>query len=234
MRNALSFSFGFGGSNCVLAFGSGRPAMSAQLSHESSWRASRSGRRACRAGMSLARSFAASRRRRRPPAPRPAPALLAPTERRRAPDTVAVALEVAARACAAAGRAPSELPSRVRLDAWRSRDQRLHVRDAVDDAGADLADQVSQFRAQRGGRLLEHRHWEPTRRTPRSVRSITRSAPACWRRHCRSLRAAAGAVRRVRYGSARARWPRWRRAAACSAWRSCSRRLQRRVQAVDV
>jgi hypothetical protein len=42
---------------------------------------------------------------------RPAPALLGPTERRRAPDTVAVALEVAARACAAAGRSPSELPA---------------------------------------------------------------------------------------------------------------------------
>jgi hypothetical protein len=45
------------------------------------------------------------------PAPRPAPALLGPTERRRAPDTVAIALEVAARACAAAGRHPSELPA---------------------------------------------------------------------------------------------------------------------------
>jgi hypothetical protein len=43
--------------------------------------------------------------------PRPAPALLAPIERRRAPDTVAVALEVAQRACAAAGHTPSELPS---------------------------------------------------------------------------------------------------------------------------
>lgn len=43
--------------------------------------------------------------------PRPAPALLGPTERRRAPDTVAVALEVAARACAAAGRSPGELPA---------------------------------------------------------------------------------------------------------------------------
>jgi hypothetical protein len=42
---------------------------------------------------------------------RPAPTLLAPTERRRAPDTVAVALEVAARACAAAGCNPAELPS---------------------------------------------------------------------------------------------------------------------------
>jgi Beta-ketoacyl synthase, N-terminal domain len=42
---------------------------------------------------------------------RPTPALLAPTERRRAPDTVAVALEVAARACEAAARSPQELPS---------------------------------------------------------------------------------------------------------------------------
>lgn len=44
-------------------------------------------------------------------ATRPAPTLLAPTERRRAPDTVALALEVAARACAAAGCSPAELPS---------------------------------------------------------------------------------------------------------------------------
>lgn len=42
---------------------------------------------------------------------RPVPALLAPTERRRAPDTVAVALEVAAKACEAAGRPPADLPS---------------------------------------------------------------------------------------------------------------------------
>jgi hypothetical protein len=44
-------------------------------------------------------------------AARPTPSLLPPTERRRAPDTVAVALEVAARACEAAARAPQELPS---------------------------------------------------------------------------------------------------------------------------
>ena len=43
--------------------------------------------------------------------PRPAPVLLAPTERRRAPDTVALALEVAQRACAAAGVDAKELPS---------------------------------------------------------------------------------------------------------------------------
>ena len=43
--------------------------------------------------------------------PRVAPALLAPTERRRAPDTVAIALEVAVRACEAAGADPRCMPS---------------------------------------------------------------------------------------------------------------------------
>jgi hypothetical protein len=42
---------------------------------------------------------------------RPSPQLLAPNERRRAPETVAVALEVALAACAAAGREPAALPS---------------------------------------------------------------------------------------------------------------------------
>lgn len=47
-----------------------------------------------------------------PAAPgKPAPALLAPNERRRAPESVAVALEVALAACAAAGRDARELPS---------------------------------------------------------------------------------------------------------------------------
>jgi hypothetical protein len=46
-----------------------------------------------------------------PAAHRPTPALLAPTERRRASDTVAVALEVGARACEAAARSPQELAS---------------------------------------------------------------------------------------------------------------------------
>ncbi len=50
----------------------------------------------------------------RPPdaaARRPQPSVLAPTERRRAPDSVAVALEVASAACASAGRPPQSLPS---------------------------------------------------------------------------------------------------------------------------
>ena len=42
---------------------------------------------------------------------RPSPALLAPNERRRAPQTVAVALDVALAACEAAGRDPKALPS---------------------------------------------------------------------------------------------------------------------------
>ena len=42
---------------------------------------------------------------------RPSPQLLAPNERRRAPDTVAVALDVALAACQAAGREPRALPS---------------------------------------------------------------------------------------------------------------------------
>ena len=45
-----------------------------------------------------------------PPARRPQPQLLAPAERRRAPDTVALALEVAAASVAAAAREPTELP----------------------------------------------------------------------------------------------------------------------------
>ena len=45
------------------------------------------------------------------PVSRPSPALLPPAERRRAPDTVALALEVAARACEAAGRDPKLMPS---------------------------------------------------------------------------------------------------------------------------
>lgn len=42
---------------------------------------------------------------------KPAPDLLAPNERRRAPETVAVALQVAQAACADAGRDPATLPS---------------------------------------------------------------------------------------------------------------------------
>lgn len=46
-----------------------------------------------------------------PGAPRPQPAILPPNERRRAPDTVAVALEVGHAACVNAGRDPAQLPT---------------------------------------------------------------------------------------------------------------------------
>ena len=46
-----------------------------------------------------------------PPAKRPAPEILAPAERRRAPDSVALALEVANAAVRASGRDPATLPS---------------------------------------------------------------------------------------------------------------------------
>jgi len=46
-----------------------------------------------------------------PPARRPAPELLPPAERRRAPDSVALALEAAGAAVAASGLAPQSLPS---------------------------------------------------------------------------------------------------------------------------
>lgn len=58
-----------------------------------------------------ARAFRGEAQPQDPPAPRPSPSLLAPTERRRAPDTVALALEVAIRACASAGLEPATLPS---------------------------------------------------------------------------------------------------------------------------
>lgn len=45
-----------------------------------------------------------------PPAKRPSPQVLAPAERRRAPDTVALSLEVAAQAIAASGREARDLP----------------------------------------------------------------------------------------------------------------------------
>jgi len=58
-----------------------------------------------------ARAFVADGTRPADAPARPSPQLLAPNERRRAPDTVAVALEVAFAACQAAGRDPASLAS---------------------------------------------------------------------------------------------------------------------------
>ena len=95
------------------------------------------------------------------PAPRPAPALLASD--RAPPRTGYGRCRTRSRRARlrSRGTIAQRTAVRVRLDAWRSGDQRLHVRDARDHAGADLADQVPQLRAQRRRRLLEHRHSEP-------------------------------------------------------------------------
>lgn len=58
-----------------------------------------------------ARSYLADGRLAEAAPARPSPQLLAANERRRAPETVAVALEVALAACTAAGRDPATLPS---------------------------------------------------------------------------------------------------------------------------
>jgi hypothetical protein len=58
-----------------------------------------------------ARDYVASQVLRDDAPAKPAPQLLAPNERRRAPDSVAVALEVALAACSDAGRDPKALPS---------------------------------------------------------------------------------------------------------------------------
>lgn len=58
-----------------------------------------------------ARAFVASGALPENAATKPSPQLLAPNERRRAPESVAVALDVALAACVAAGRDPATLPS---------------------------------------------------------------------------------------------------------------------------
>lgn len=74
-------------------------------------------------------------------ATRPSPSLLPPAERRRAPDTVAVALEVAARACEGAGRDPKSLPS---VFACTHGD--LHISDNICDTLAKTPTLVSPTR----------------------------------------------------------------------------------------
>jgi hypothetical protein len=74
-------------------------------------------------------------------ATRPSPTLLPPAERRRAPDTVAVALEVAARACESAGRDPRLLPS---VFACTHGD--LHISDNICDTLAKTPTLVSPIR----------------------------------------------------------------------------------------
>lgn len=72
---------------------------------------------------------------------RPSPQLLAPNERRRAPETVAVALEVALAACRAAGRDPSALPS-----VFASMHGDLAITDYMCSTLADQPDAISPTR----------------------------------------------------------------------------------------
>ena len=60
-------------------------------------------------------------------------------------------------------------------------DQRLHVRDARGHADADLADEVPQFRAQRGRGLLEHRHCQSRAVHGDQRVSIYVRRALCWR-----------------------------------------------------
>ena len=96
-------------------------------------------------------------------------------------------------------------------------------------ADADLADQVSQLRAQRGGGLLEHRHGRATRRTPRSARTNTRSATGCSRRRCRSA-CERSAVLYVAFDiEAKGPLATMAPSRVCSARRWCSRRPRRQA-----
>lgn len=72
---------------------------------------------------------------------RPSPQLLAPNERRRAPETVAVALEVALAACTAAGRDPASLPS-----VFASTHGELAITDYMCDALASQPQSISPTR----------------------------------------------------------------------------------------
>jgi hypothetical protein len=74
-------------------------------------------------------------------APRPTPALLAPTERRRAPDSVAVALEIALRACESAGIDPQATAS-----VFASTDGDLSINDYMSSTLATTPLQVSPIR----------------------------------------------------------------------------------------
>jgi hypothetical protein len=122
VRVATSNSFGFGGNNGVLVFArpdavpAGAPAsappasatLRAAIEGIAFWSPTRTAWAGAREAF---RDDAAAAPLLDPPAKRPAPELLPPAERRRAPDSVALALEVASAAVAASGRDPATLPS---------------------------------------------------------------------------------------------------------------------------
>ncbi len=158
------------------------------------------------------------------PAARPAPTLLPPNERRRAPDSVLLAFEIAQQACAMAGRDPGSMPAVFASAYGDLADQRLSVRHARAIGARSVADQVPQFRAQRAGRLLgdcDRLHGQHQRGQRRRVR---RSAPACSRLPCwRQPRACRSSMRPTTLARAD-RWPTSSRAVAHLARHSCWRR----------
>ena len=142
-------------------------------------------------------------------------------ERRRAPESVAVALEVALAACTASGRDPSTLPS-----VFASTHGDLAITDYVASTLAErtaraVADQVPQLGAQRRRRLLDHRQRlhradHGDFRLRRELRAgIAGSAVAA------RLRARRRCCSRPSMRPRPDRWPRCRPARACSAPRWC-------------
>ena len=140
------------------------------------------------------------------PAKRPAPELLAAAERRRAPDTVALALEVAAAAVRESGLDAATLPS-----IFTSAHGDLAVNDYMCStlatrADADLADQVPQLGAQRRRRLLDDGHRLPRgEHRAQRVRRELRRRPARGREPVPGRRATGAAGRLRRRGGRRAR-----------------------------
>ena len=178
-------------------------------------KASPSGRRTLPGWDAAARRACAARARR--PTRRPGArrrSCWRPAERRRAPDTVALALEVAGARVAARRPRRGRPAQRVRLRARRPGHQRLHVQHAGERPDAAVADQVPQLGAQRGVGLLDHRHrlhagqqrrWRPTSAAlppacskPRRSARPTAAGAAGRLRHCRAVGALASVTTQPR------------------------------------
>ena len=99
IRVALSNSFGFGGSNCTLAFAAGDAALRHGRAHRVRRRHRLLGARHCGLGRVASACSSATTSRCPKRTTRPSPAALPPTERRRAPEPVLLASEAAGQAC---------------------------------------------------------------------------------------------------------------------------------------
>ena len=173
-------------------------------------------------GWDAARARPARRSGAAPPTPRqarPRPQLLPPTERRRAPDTVR-SRSRSRRAAVRDGRTAT--PSDAAL-VFTSTHGDLAITDYMcatlaRDAGADLADQVPQFGAQRRGRLLDHRApAAASRSTALSAFDASFGAGLLEAAIAVAADAASRCCSSPSTSTPRAARRRWRRAAACSA-----------------